>query len=308
MFEVVEGELWWQNNHISQSKLDLFNKCQLAWWFRYVQKIRKPSKLWLPQGSATHVGVENFLDDLKGDGVKDLTHYLLLMEMYWDENSDLILNKDGVEMTAEEKYRALQDAQHWFRGFYENTHKDPTIGGLDLREVTGTEVEMMRKVDWGDRDGPEIYVRGKIDMVLDLDGPVAKLADLKTSSPNKSYAWTPDKARRKIQATAYGYIVGKPVEFDYIVLPKESRFTKRGNDVKEPAQVVPYRVTTTRNEVDYEMFLNNLHDFVKTVDLENEYAGFRPYATGLIDPKWGNDWCGQLCDYKEECEAKHNGG
>ncbi len=88
MFEVVEGELWWQKNHISQSKLDLFNKCQLAWWFRYVQKIRSPSKLWLPQGSSVHIGVENYLDDLKKGEVKDMTHYFLLMEMYWDENAD----------------------------------------------------------------------------------------------------------------------------------------------------------------------------------------------------------------------------
>lgn len=308
MFEVVEGELWWQKNHISQSKLDLFNKCQLAWWFRYVQKIRSPSKLWLPQGSSVHVGVENYLDDLKKGEVKDLTNYLLFMEMYWDENSDDVRNKDGSVMTPEEKYRALRDAQYWFQGFYESaTRSGNNLDGFDLTQVQGTEVEMMRKVDWGDRSGPEIYLRGKIDMVLDLDGPVAKLADLKTSSPNKSYAWTPDKARRKIQATAYGYIVGKPVEFDYLVLPKESRFTKRGAEVKEPASVIPYKVTTTRSEIDYEMFLNNLHDFVQTVDLENDYAGFRPYPTGMIDPKWGDAWCGQLCDYQEECRTKHGG-
>ena len=54
----------WENNHISPSKLDLWSKCSAAFWFRYVMRIRKPGKVWLPQGTAVHAGVEHLLNDL----------------------------------------------------------------------------------------------------------------------------------------------------------------------------------------------------------------------------------------------------
>ena len=71
----------WENNHISPSKLDLWSKCSAAFWFRYVMRIRKPGKVWLPQGTAVHAGVEHLLNDLSAGIQRDKEYYELMAEV-----------------------------------------------------------------------------------------------------------------------------------------------------------------------------------------------------------------------------------
>ena len=152
--------------------------------------------------------------------------------MAWEEklrSLRVLFSKKGFEMTELQKQQALDEAKYWFSGFYDALQDGGTIDGFDPRSVTETEVDAIRQVDWGPEGGPETFVRGYIDWVVDVDGPVAKLADLKTSNPNPRWGWSDNKANAQLQATAYGYMTGKPTEFDYIVIPKQELYTATGH-------------------------------------------------------------------------------
>ena len=140
--------------------------------------------------------------------------------------------------------------------------------------------------------------------MVDVDGPVARLADLKTSNPNARWGWSDNKADAQLQATAYGYMTGKPTEFDYIIIPKEEVFTASGmrkNSVKESK---PYRAKTVRTKLHYDAFINRLRAFVRDTDLHNDYQNFKPWPN---QKPTNYGWCDQLCDFKDECRAHYGG-
>ena len=273
LFKRANGQRW-QKNHISPSKLDLWSKCSAAFGFRYVMGIRKPGKVRLPQGTAVHAGVEHLLNDLGAGVNRDKEYYELMAEMAWEEQVEkakgIVLSKKGWEMTDSQKERAVEEAKYWFSGFYDSLKDGGTIDGFDPRTVTETEVDAIRQVEWGPEGGPETYVRGYIDWVIDVNGPVAKLADLKTSNPNPRWGWSDAKANATLQATAYGYLTGKPTEFDYIIIPKQELFTAGGATKREIKPVIPYRAKTVRTKLHYDAFLNRLRSFVRDTDLHND--------------------------------------
>ena len=84
LFKRADGQRW-QKNHISPSKLNLWSQCSAAFWFRYVLGIKKPGKVWLPQGTAVHAGVEHLLNDLSQGITREKEYYQLMAEMAWDE-------------------------------------------------------------------------------------------------------------------------------------------------------------------------------------------------------------------------------
>ena len=91
-----------------------------------------------------------------------------------------------------------------------------------------------------------------------------------------------------MQATAYSYLTGKTTEFDYIVIPKEPRYTDGGalkNKIKESK---PYRAKTVRTQLHYDAFLNRLRAFVRDTDLHNDYKNFKPWPNQK-DTNYG--WC-----------------
>ena len=99
LFKKANG-LRWEKNHISPSKLNLWSKCSAAFWFRYVLNIKKTGKVWLPQGSAVHAGVEHLLNDLAAGVERDKDYYQLMVEMGWDEQLEktkgvVLHKKDG---------------------------------------------------------------------------------------------------------------------------------------------------------------------------------------------------------------------
>jgi hypothetical protein len=300
--------LRWQKNHISPSKLDLWSRCSAAFWFRYVLGIKKPGRVWLPQGTAVHAGVEHLLNDLAAGITRDKEYYELMAEMAWDEqiarSNGIVYGKKGGQMTKTQIDNAIEETKYWFNGFYTSLQDEGTIDGFDPRTVTETEVDAIRQVDWGPEGGPETYVRGYIDWVVDTSGPVAQLADLKTSNPNRRWGWSDSKADAMLQATAYGYMTGKPTDFDYIIIPKEDIFTAGGARKATPNPVTPYRARTTRHQLHYDAFINRLRAFVRDTDLHNDYQDFKPWPN---QKPTNYGWCDQLCDYKEECQ-KHYGG
>jgi len=304
MSELTIANGWWEKNHISPSKLSTWTDCQMKFWFRYVQGLRKPPKIWLPQGTAVHIGVEDLLEDLPKGNLKPLEEYTFRAREQWEQEcaKSGVYTGKGDLMTGEALERAFDDAMYWLQGFYDAVKDGGLIDGFDVREVAETEIDAIREVKWpGGWDLGELYVRGKIDWVVATDGPVARLADLKTASP--SFGWDPSKAHSQVQATAYGFLTGKPTTFDYIVIPKESKYTKSGNLRDNPKKATPYRIATKRHEFHYEMLMHQLRDFVLLSDVHNDYANFHPFPNHTPG-KWGS-WCGHLCDFQAECRKMH---
>ena len=54
------------------------------------------------------------------------------------------------------KANALEEAKHWFNGFYDSMQDGGLIDGFDRAPLTETEVDAIRQVDWGPEGGPEI--------------------------------------------------------------------------------------------------------------------------------------------------------
>jgi len=313
LFKRADG-LRWQANHISPSKLALWSSCSAAFWFRYILKVKKAGKVWLPQGTAVHAGVEHLLNDLNAGVTRDKEYYQLMAELAWEEQVErskgIVYAKkndfagNAVEMNDAQIANAIEETKYWFDGFYNSLQDGGTIDGFDPRTVTETEVDAIRQVDWGPEGGPETYVRGYIDWVVDTSGPVAHLADLKTSNPNRRWGWSDSKADAMLQATAYGYMTGKPTEFDYIIIPKEDIFTAGGARKATVNPVVPYRARTVRHQLHYDAFINRLRAFVRDTDLHNDYQDFKPWPN---QKPTNYGWCDNMCDYKKECQA-HFGG
>ena len=101
LFKRADG-LRWQKNHISPSKLNLWSQCSAAFYFRYVLGIKKPGKVWLPQGTAVHAGVEHLLNDLSQGITREKEYYQLMAEMAWEEQVEkangIVYSKKGLEM------------------------------------------------------------------------------------------------------------------------------------------------------------------------------------------------------------------
>ena len=132
-----------------------------------------------------------------------------------------------------------------------------------------------------------VFIRGKIDWVIDLEGDVARLADLKTASTHWMGQWSDTKASSQLQATAYGYAIGKPLDFSYVVIPKA--------DAKSAPSTKVEHYRTQRGETHYAGLEDPMWNFIQQTDVLNNYANFVPYANP--DPsKYSH--CNKLCDYK----------
>ena len=178
MSELTIANGWWDKTHISPSKLSTWTDCQMKFWFRYVQGLRKPPKIWLPQGTAVHIGVEDLLEDLPKGTLKPLEEYTLRAREQWDAEcaKSGVYTGKGDLMTEEALERAFDDAMYWLQGFYDAVKDGGLIDGFDVREVRETEIDAIREVKWPEGwDLGELHVRGKIDWVVDTSGPVARL-------------------------------------------------------------------------------------------------------------------------------------
>ena len=125
------------------------------------------------------------------------------------QNNGKFFDFKGNLLTPAQLEHSFNECARWF-GMYYRAAKAGSIPDFDATSVKETELDLMREVIHPEHGPLGVSVRGKIDWVIDLDGPVARLADLKTASTSWMARWGAPKADGQLQATAYGYASGKP--------------------------------------------------------------------------------------------------
>ncbi len=290
----------WDNTQISPSKLGLWMKCPAAFYFNYIKRIQRDAKVFFPQGTAVHYGVELLNQDLAKGTPGDEEYYAIKMDDVWQDelhqNNGKFFDFKGNLLTPEQLEYHFNETVRWF-GMYYRAARTGAIPDFDATTVKETELDLMREVIHYEHGPLGVSVRGKIDWVIDLDGPVARLADLKTASTSWMARWGTGKADGQLQATAYGYASGKPLDFSYVVIPKAA--------AKDAASTPIEHYRTQRDEKHYRVFEDTMLNFVRQTDVLNNYDGFIPFPNP--EPSQ-HSHCGKLCDFKAECRKEFFGG
>ncbi|MBU02552.1 MAG: hypothetical protein CME55_04585 [Halieaceae bacterium] len=285
----------WQNNHISPSKLNVWLKCPAAFWFHYIKRLPRKNKVFFPQGTAVHFGVEILNKDLNMGKTPDYDYYVLKMEEVWNEEiergGELFDSKDNEIAPSRYAYH-FNEVERWFK-IYFDAAKRGAVPDFDPASVIETELDVMRRVIHPVHGDLGVFIRGKIDWVIDLESDVARLADLKTASTHWMGQWSETKASSQLQATAYGYAVGKDLDFSYMVIPKAS--------AKDAPSTRLEHYRTKRGATQYAKLEDLIYNFVQQTDVLNNYEGFVPYPNP--DPSKYKH-CNKLCDYKAACQKE----
>lgn len=292
--EMQRGEnVRWDRSHISPSKLSVWMKCPASYWYQYVQRVPRQSKVFFPQGTTVHLGVELLHNALAAGETPDAAVIQMKMEQCWldevEKAQSGVFDNKGNRLSPFQLETAYAECERWYSVYERNIleHTIPDFNPLDVKE---TEVDAMREVIHRDHGPLGVAVRGRIDWVMDLSGETARLGDLKTASTHWMGQWAEAKAHGQLQATAYGYITGKPLDFSYVIIPKVK--AHEAHDAK----VEHYK--TTRNGHHYLRFEDIIYNFLRQTDVLNNHAGFVPYAAN--DPSKYTH-CSKLCDFKEQC-------
>ena len=139
----------------------------------------------------------------------------------------------------------------------------------------------MRRVIHREHGDLGVCIRGKIDWVIDLDGDVARLADLKIASTHWMGQWSDTKASSQLQATAYGYAIGTLDFSSDMVIPKAS--------AKDAPSTKLEHYRTKRGEKHYAALEDIVWNFIQQTDVLNDYENFTPFPNP--DPtKYGPLW------------------
>lgn len=291
----ANGERW-RNPHISPSKLSVWLKCTAAFDFHYIRRLPRKNKVFFPQGTAVHLGVELLNQDLHAGRKTDFDYYVLKMEEVWNKEIErggkLHDSKNNVIPVEKYEYH-FNEVVRWFKIYFDAAVAGQ-VPGFDPTTVKETELDVMRRVIHREHGDLGVYIRGKIDWVIDLDGDVARLADLKTASTHWMGQWSATKASSQLQATAYGYAIGKPLDFSYMVIPKAS--------AKDAPSTKLEHYRTKRNDKHYAALEDIVWNFIQQTDVLNDYENFTPFPNP--DPtKYAH--CGKLCDYKDACKKEY---
>lgn len=237
--------------HISHSQVSLFDKCQLAWWFKYIKGISKPPTVQMLVGSCYHKALAFNFSQKCISGV-DLPTAVVL-DHYYEAFEDSVRsgNIDAVPGADLSAYRepVARLLQHYYEEYV-----------VDKMEPILVEHEMVRAIPGCDR-----LFAGIIDVQLS-DGT---MIDFKVTSRK----WSDKDIADNKQSTAYSMLYGYDTDFEFHI-------GLRAN-VKPTIQVVKTR--RTRDDVD--QYIQHLQDVVVQMkDLEQCRSEPTPY-TGFCNDK-----------------------
>jgi len=283
----------WKLPDISPSKLGTWLTCPMKFYYNYIRRIPRKSKIFFPQGTVVHYAVELLHNDLAAGKTLDKEYYLMKMEECWldeveRERGEIYDNKGNLLNEKNLKFH-FKETERWFDVYFEAVENN-TIPNFDPASVKETEIDLLREVVHHTEGPLGVNIRGKIDWVIDLDSDVAKLADLKTASTHWMGRWSKIKADAQLQATCYGYLTGKDCDFSYVIVPKVSE--------KDRAKAAIEHYQTKRTSKDYIALEDIVLNFVKQTDVLNNYKDFVPYCNP--SPTMYSH-CNRLCDFTELC-------
>ena len=252
-------------SHVSATQIATFTRCQAAWYFSYVEKIKGKPTGAMTRGTCVHRGISaNFTQKVESHvdmpvidvlDFYDTTFTDLAQETDWKESEDPGKVKDA-------GYRVLEHYQ---------VEAAPQVDPVDVEQ------SFRFMLTWVDgEEEKSVEFKGILDL-LDRD---FNLRDLKTTGQ------TPKVPGGDHVIQLIGYSLGK-----------------EAIDGKQPSAWLDYLVTTKTpkivtfpvvvEESQKKFFLNNIPRVVKAMEAENYY------------PARGNRWCSETaCYYWEMCRKE----
>lgn len=281
----------WQLAHTSYTMLSTWLTCREKFRFKYSERISEKPGIWFPQGNTIHACVYDFHmnTDIEIDELIDMAHG------YYDEH---IAGKEfwdfkGHRLTAAEIEEQRESTIRWLRGYVAGV-KDGTFPFIKFSKPPEQDIE--RPVD-----NTNMIARGTVDffaesvsvlptgeILMKSDDGSIHIGDFKTGNAKKMYGWNQVKADIDLQPTVYGYIMGKPLTFHYIVIEKTASHEKPSLK----------HIVTYRDEHDYAAFERIMATFEMETDRLNGYENGIFYP----EPVMGyGKFCNKLCGYKDIC-------
>jgi RecB family exonuclease len=209
--------------HYSHSSIEMFCRCQMQWFFRYVQGEKLPPRGARIRGIAFHQAAQTAME--------------------YKVSHDKNLSPNNVVSVAVSEFDALKKLAEWRKGEKPEDFRKETVGGVTvwskdhapkLKPIEGF-VEHKFKVEFAEGFTPLV---GIIDLVERPKSPV--IVDHKTASR----AWNPAEADRSWQMRAYALSYRQEMG----KVERECRIDVTVCSAKK-ARVIPYRVQISAPDI-----------------------------------------------------------
>jgi CRISPR/Cas system-associated exonuclease Cas4 (RecB family) len=242
--------------HLSHSQVNMFDKCQLQWFLKYVKGIQKPPTVHMLLGQAYHAALAHNFNQKTVTGadlpVKDILQC-------FHSTFEQAIREGRVAPVPNKDFDSYRDpVAKLLTHYYEEYVKDKMEPLLVEHELTIAVPGIERQ-----------FVG-----IIDLQMSDGRMIDFKISSRK----WQDSERTENMQATAYAMLYGIEVDFEFHI-------GLRAN--KNPAiQILRMR----RAQDDVDNYIRHLQDVVaKMKDLEEDNTDPVPY-TGFCSEKTCQYW------------------
>ena len=239
------------SQHLSHSQVSMFDKCQLAWWLKYVKGIQKPPTVHMLLGQSYHAALAHNFNQKTVTGV-DLPVKDVIQRFH--STFEQAVREGRVAPVSGNDYDSYRDPvakllAHYYREYVK-----------DRMEPLLVEHELTIPVPGIDRQ----FVG-----IIDLQMSDGRMIDFKISSRK----WQDSEITENRQATAYAMLYGIDIDFEFHI-------GLRG--LKNPAIQI-LRMRRTQDDVD--AYIRHLQGVVaKMKELEADNTDPVPY-TGFCSEK-----------------------
>lgn len=195
---------------ISNTQIELYSGCPLAWWFRYVLKIPTLPSIYLILGQVVHAALSDFFMD----------HILNMEKM---SIPDLITyTRDRLELALTETPcdvpRTGKSVEEIIAGRLAGLEEYMTSIGRNLKPIK-TEHSIQKRIP-----NTDIDFLGIVDLITD-----SHVIDFKVCGK----PWNPKKVRESIQPCAYSFLLGRPLNYQFHFISADS-----------PSKILETHITT----------------------------------------------------------------
>jgi len=232
--------------YLSFQKINVYSRCGLQYYFRYVEGIQVPPTSTVAMGKAVHKSIEQYYLHKKERG--EDPELDLLLSVYTDEIENIFTNEDVFlegEETTKGKSKVKDELKNAGVLGLKTYHRGRAVEVVPFLVEEEFQIDLAsvaEKLGFNKSDYENIILTGYIDLV-DAEGNIID-HKMKKSHPSKDEA---DKSQQlTIYALGYSYLFGelpKSVKLDNIVVPPNGH----------GAKIIT--LTSTRSEEDVKRFL-----------------------------------------------------
>lgn len=214
--------------HLSHSQVSMFDKCQLAWWLKYVKGILKPPTVHMLLGQSYHAALAHNFNQKRLTGV-DLPVKQVIQRFH--SSFEQAVAEGRVAPVPGDDYDSYREpVAKLLAHYYEQYVKDKIEPLLVEHELTI----------------PVPGINRQFVGIIDLQLSDGRMIDFKISSRR----WQDSEITENSQASAYAMLYGIDIDFEFHI-------GLRG--LKSPTvQILPMR----RTQDDVDNYVRHLHDVV----------------------------------------------